>query len=778
MARDPKKLRKAYEYKLGKDLVKNLSDTQISELSKYYNSLTADQQSTVDSEIVMGKGEFLNTARSMADPLKYPNNQSVLPAQKNKNEDLSKVDETESKKTPPKKTKKKIDPLDELLKDIRSEKEDTTSSPKLAKRIIEKSQPIQKTKAQKFEADPEAAKVLGIDPFDLTEDEYKTLLKERMIKDRMGQKTDSGEAEIISNEFKRVKRGIQKPIEKGDKVYKSTITPAKLLPKSFFSKLNDKNADTEEVSESVDNMNQTLEGIDSVLKDILGQDKKEDEREKRDAEKSRQASEEKKSEEDSKKKVKKSLSNFKAPKIPFLDRVKDFFKNILIGGAVLKLIKWIQDPKNQETIDNVTNFITNNLDKILLGIAAIIGIDIGGKILGFLGLLSPLIGGLVGLLKGLLGGIVGLLAKIGGAAVAGLTSSIGLGALGLVAGIGGTLAVMKGTYDLTRNFITGGADFSAAHDILDQKLIDAGMDIKGRVGYVNKRGRFIETGDRNKKQDTIFEEVQKERKKLNKLKEDRDKNKDKIEKQKKKDIEELMGDEKYTTEKRTRGGGKEKVLSEEGKKKKMEIIEEAKKGNSREDLLARMATVDVINEPLAQKMEELGLNESQKQYTRWLSLTYGEKGVSEDIIKDTKNIQKFEKDTGISLNSTPPTIIEPQTPLVPQKSTDDETPTAAELTESNEGTGDVPSTPPTQDDMTFDLDVDSTRFIMPEKTKPINPPKPGTPDLSFLPLNMRKKNQALTSGSQAGQKKLTGFSSEDSNNLSIASVRSVYNSIV
>jgi len=210
----------------------------------------------------------------------------------------------------------------------------------------------------------------------------------------------------------------------------------------------------------------------------------------------------------------------------------------------------------------------------------------------------------------------------------------------------------------------------------------------------------------------------------------------------------------------------------------MEIIEEAKKGNSREDLLARMATVDVINEPLAQKMEELGLNESQKQYTRWLSLTYGEKGVSEDIIKDTKNIQKFEKDTGISLNSTPPTIIEPQTPLVPQKSTDDETPTAAELTESNEGTGDVPSTPPTQDDMTFDLDVDSTRFIMPEKTKPINPPKPGTPDLSFLPLNMRKKNQALTSGSQAGQKKLTGFSSEDSNNLSIASVRSVYNSIV
>jgi len=778
MARDPKKLRQAYEYKLGKDLVKNLSDTQISELSKYYNSLTPAQQSEVDSETVMGKGEFLNTARSMADPLKYPSNQSVLPVQKNKNEDLSKVDETESKKTTPKKTKKKIDPLDELLKDIRSEKEDTTSSSKLAKRIIEKSQPIQKTKAQKFEADPEAAKVLGIDPFDLTEDEYKTLLKERMIKDRMGQKTDSGVSKIISNEFKRVKKGT--PIQKSDKVYKSTITPQKLLPGTKVSKVKDKKQDTEEVSESVDNMNETLEGIDSVLKDILGQDKKEDEREKREAEKAQQSSEEKKSEEDSKKKVTKSLSNFKAPKIPFLDRVKDFFKNILIGGAVLKLIKWIQDPKNQQTIDNITNFITNNLDKILLGIAAIVGIGIGGKILGFLGLLSPLIGGLVGLLKGLLGGIVALLAKIGGAAIAGLASPVGLGILA----IGGTLLAMKGAYDLTRNYITGGADFTAAHDILDQKLIDAGMTVKGEVltGNQQQRRAGRGKGTRNPEQEKLFQEVQKERKKLKKLKEDRDKRKDEIEKQKKKDKEALLSDERYYSERKQnlRGGGSKTVrsLNEDGRKKRDELEKKAKEDKLRENLLARMATVDFRNEPLAQKMEELGLNESQKQYARWLSLTYGEKGVSEDMMKDTNNIQKFEKDSGISLSSTPPTISEPQTPLIPEdKSSDGKTPTPAELTESNEGTGNVPSTPPTQDNMTFELDVDSTRFALPEKTKPIDPPKPGTPDLSFLPLSMRKKNQALTSGSQAGQKTLTGFSSEDSNNLSIASVRSVYNSI-
>jgi len=756
MARDPKKLRQAYEYKLGKDLVAKLTDKQISTLSEYYNSLSAKESTDIDSKIIQGRNdtELHEIAFGM-------------------------VDEMESKKTPPKKTKKKIDPLDELLKDVRSEKEDTTSSSKLAKRIIEKSQPIQKTKAQKFEADPEAVKILGIDPFDLTEDEYKTLLKEKMFKDRMGQKTDSGVSEIISNEFKRVKKGT--PIQKSDKVYKSTITPQKLLPGTKVSKVKDKKQDTEEVSESVDNMNETLEGIDSVLKDILGQDKKEDEREKREAEKAQQSSEEKKSEEDSKKKVTKSLSNFKAPKIPFLDRVKDFFKNILIGGAVLKLIKWIQDPKNQGTIDNITNFITNNLDKILLGIAAIVGIGIGGKILGFLGLLSPLIGGLVGLLKGLLGGIVALLAKIGGAAIAGLASPVGLGILA----IGGTLLAMKGAYDLTRNYITGGADFTAAHDILDQKLIDAGMTVKGEVRTGSKRQQSRSgggKGTRTPEQEKLFQEVQKERKKLKKLKEDRDKRKDEIEKQKKKDIEALLSDERYYSERKQnlRGGGSKTVrsLNEDGRKKRDELEKKAKEDKIRENLLARMATVDFRNEPLAQKMEELGLNESQKQYARWLSLTYGEKGVSEDMMKDTNNIQKFEKDSGISLSSTPPTISEPQTPLIPEdKSSDGKTPTPAELTESNEGTGNVPSTPPTQDNMTFELDVDSTRFALPEKTKPIDPPKPGTPDLSFLPLSMRKKNQALTSGSQAGQKTLTGFSSEDSNNLSIASVRSVYNSI-
>ena len=60
------RLRLAYEYKLGKDLVSKLSDAQIKKLSEYYNSLSPKEQSKVDSDIIKGGGEFLDIARGMA----------------------------------------------------------------------------------------------------------------------------------------------------------------------------------------------------------------------------------------------------------------------------------------------------------------------------------------------------------------------------------------------------------------------------------------------------------------------------------------------------------------------------------------------------------------------------------------------------------------------------------------------------------------------------------------------------------------------------------------
>ena len=43
-----------------------------------------------------------------------------------------------------------------------------------------------------------------------------------------------------------------------------------------------------------------------------------------------------------------------------------------------------------------------------------------------------------------------------------------------------------------------GSAFVDAQDQLDQQLKDAGMDSKGRIGYTNKRGRFVKKGERNR----------------------------------------------------------------------------------------------------------------------------------------------------------------------------------------------------------------------------------------------------------------------------------------
>ncbi|MHA1690924.1 MAG: hypothetical protein ACTSU7_04750, partial [Candidatus Heimdallarchaeaceae archaeon] len=64
MARDPKQLRKAYEYKLGKDLADKLSDSQIASLSTYYNRASEEEQSKIDSELIKGMGDFLDSARA------------------------------------------------------------------------------------------------------------------------------------------------------------------------------------------------------------------------------------------------------------------------------------------------------------------------------------------------------------------------------------------------------------------------------------------------------------------------------------------------------------------------------------------------------------------------------------------------------------------------------------------------------------------------------------------------------------------------------------------
>ena len=438
MARDPKQLRKAYEYKLGKDLASKLDDKQISSLSKYYNSLPPDQQSKVDSELIKGMGEFLDTARMMAGmqetelkgdkkftPNAKPKSQGPMRPPKEKGGDVysARKSDKEIKEDIP-------EGLDDLLKDIKTE----TSTPKTTSKKPDKKAVtalVKKFSGEKKEdteqlanetIDPKVLRLLGLeDTFDLDYDTYKTLLREKMAAGRMSKsQIPTEETELLTNEFKRVKNktgrfkptkkkvvNISKVLQSGKKYNKSAVNTQKLLSGSKETESNKIETKGKAVTDSFENINQTLVGIDSLLADILGEEKKESEQEAKTARKADQKAEEEKSEKSAKKKATTALKGFKAPKMGFLDMIKRFFKNILLGGFVLKILDWIKNPENQKKIQEVVTFITDNLDKILLGIAAIVGIGIGAKILSFLTLFTPLVSGLLVVLKGLLGLLMG-----------------------------------------------------------------------------------------------------------------------------------------------------------------------------------------------------------------------------------------------------------------------------------------------------------------------------------------------------------------------------------
>lgn len=485
MARDPKVTRKAYEYKLGKDLASKLDDKQIHLLSEYYNSLSDKETSDIDSQIVQGrnntelhemaigmveeneskktppkpkakpkpkatpkakakpkkvydedrsvayklpdhilkdldedqikdlsavynmmsadkkkefakgKGDLMDLARQMSDPLQEKYNTGGLDSwtgkpKENSNAKQGPMPMPSAKKKPDKKA------VTAIVKKFSTEKKEDTKQP--ANETI----------------DPKVLRLLGLeDTFDLDYDTYKTLLREKMAAGRMSKsQIPTEETELLTNEFKRVKSktgrfkptkkkvvNISKVVQSGRKYNKSAVNTQKLLSGSKETESNKIETKGKAVTDSFENINQTLVGIDSLLADILGEEKKESEQEAKTARKADQKAEEEKSEKSAKKEATKALKGFKAPKMGFLDMIKRFFGNILAGGFVLKMLDWIKNPENQKKIQNVVTFITDNLDKILIGIAAIVGIGIGGQILGFLTLFTPLVTGLFGVLS-------------------------------------------------------------------------------------------------------------------------------------------------------------------------------------------------------------------------------------------------------------------------------------------------------------------------------------------------------------------------------------------
>ena len=270
--------------------------------------------------------------------------------------------------------------------------------------------------------------ILGLeDVFDLTYEEYASLLKEKAVQGRMtGSKMTTESVELVTNELKRVrgktgrfkvkqkKININKvfdrkqPVKTGAIVKTGGLTPPVVAQDQGL----DESIVATQSAEITKGLGSILESL-VVIKNILADQNK---FQKKSAENERKYNESQKKKEKEKKletkptDTAKEGNKLKAPVIGFFDAIKRFVKNILLGSVVLGLFKWLKDPSNKQAIDGFTKFLTDNAPLILGGLLAIAALPIAAKLLGLTG---AVLGG-VGTLAKALGSLGGLLLKIPG----------------------------------------------------------------------------------------------------------------------------------------------------------------------------------------------------------------------------------------------------------------------------------------------------------------------------------------------------------------------------
>ena len=344
------RLRKAYEFKLGKDLAAKLTDAQIKILSSYYNSMSESEQNDVDNKIAMGKS---NDLLDMA---------------------LSMVEENESEQqpdsSPPENKIKTFSPdLDDLLNSIRDEGK--------RERALALYEGTREDDLVEEEIDERILRLLGLeDTFDIDYDTYKTLLKEANIKYSVIVTKDipTDEVMLLQEELKRVRKkvgrfklkkkkitaddfGSSGAIRKEDKQQYYLVSKA-IIPEAEVSGEESKEK-TDRLLENIVTIRETVEGILDKLKDQvkLEKDTAELERKREQvAERNRRESELEK------KKLKKggalgAIAKVFSPIQGVLNSIFRFLAYSILGRAFRSFIDWFSDEKNKKKVDTIVRFL-------------------------------------------------------------------------------------------------------------------------------------------------------------------------------------------------------------------------------------------------------------------------------------------------------------------------------------------------------------------------------------------------------------------------------------
>lgn len=185
----------------------------------------------------------------------------------------------------------------------------------------------------------------------------------------------------------------------------------------------------------------------------------ETDREKRSASKAKLGREESQLEKSSKR-IQKSVSEKSnetlAPVKGIFGRIMDFIGTLALGIAGNAIFEWLKNPENMEKVKGWFNWIKENWGWAAAAVGAIA--------------LMPLIGAIGGLI-----GSLGLMMPLFAVAVPFLAKALLIAGAAVLAWKG-----LEAGFKAARNQLTGGTQFSAAHDILDKKLKDAGLDKDGK----------------------------------------------------------------------------------------------------------------------------------------------------------------------------------------------------------------------------------------------------------------------------------------------------------
>ena len=202
-----------------------------------------------------------------------------------------------------------------------------------------------------------------------------------------------------------------------------------------------------------------------------------------------------------------AAENIVSPIGNIFNKIMEFLGIMLLGIASNWVFAWLKNPENMEKVMGWWNWIKDHWKWVAAGIGALMLLPLIGAISGVLG---P-IGMAVGVIKMAMMPLIGLLFN---PLFWKALLIIGAGVLLYKAGE----AAFKGM----RNATTGGSEFSAAHDVLDQKLRDAGIDQDGKkrkgaswdfLGWAGTRKEVAMTNDEK----ALSESVLAKRKQLNEM---------------------------------------------------------------------------------------------------------------------------------------------------------------------------------------------------------------------------------------------------------------------